>query len=38
MRCAQYRDSLDARFDGELTPDEAHEIDQHLATCPACDS
>lgn len=36
MRCPQYRDSLDARFDGELTPDEAHEIDQHLATCPEC--
>ena len=36
MRCAQYRDALDARLDGELTPDEARDVDQHLATCPAC--
>jgi anti-sigma factor (TIGR02949 family) len=36
MRCAQYRESLDARFDGELTPAEAQEIDAHLATCPEC--
>lgn len=36
MRCPQYRDSLDARFDGELTPAEAHEIDAHLATCAEC--
>ena len=36
MRCDQARDSLVARVDGELTPDEAREVDQHLATCPAC--
>ena len=36
MRCDQYRDALDARLDGELTPDEAREVDQHLATCPEC--
>jgi len=36
MPCDQFRDSLDARLDGELTPDEARDVDQHLATCPTC--
>src|SRR6185295_16295691 len=36
MQGAHYRDSLNARLDGELTPDEAREVDQHLATCPEC--
>jgi anti-sigma factor RsiW len=36
MHCDQIRDSIDARVDGELTADEAREVDQHLATCPAC--
>jgi anti-sigma factor (TIGR02949 family) len=36
MRCDDYRETLDARLDGELTPDEARDVDQHLATCPAC--
>jgi anti-sigma factor RsiW len=30
------RDSLGARLDGELTPDEEREIDRHVATCDAC--
>lgn len=36
MVCARYRDSLDARLDGELLPDEARDLDQHLATCTSC--
>ena len=36
VHCASYRDSLDARLDGELLPEEAREVDQHLATCAAC--
>ena len=35
-RCTQYRDSLDARLDGELSPDGAHDVDEHLATCASC--
>ena len=31
-----YEHLLDARLDGELTPDEAREVDQHLAICPTC--
>jgi anti-sigma factor RsiW len=36
MSCANYRDTLGARLDGELLPDEAHEIDRHIATCTGC--
>ena len=36
MQCNQCRDALDARLDGELTPDEARDVDQHLATCATC--
>ena len=36
MLCDQCRDLLEARLDGELTPDEAREIDRHLATCASC--
>ena len=32
----KYRDSLGARLDGELTPDEEQELDRHVATCDAC--
>ena len=31
-----YRDSLGARLDGELTPDEERDIDRHVATCEDC--
>jgi anti-sigma factor RsiW len=31
-----YDDLLDARLDGELTAEEAREVDQHLATCSMC--
>ena len=31
-----YDDLLDARLDGELTPEEAREVDDHVATCPTC--
>jgi anti-sigma factor RsiW len=36
MSCVRYRESLDARLDGELAPDVAREVDRHLATCEAC--
>ena len=36
MQGAHYRESLNARLDGELTPDEAREVDEHLASCPEC--
>jgi len=36
MVCDTCRDSLEARLDDELTPDEAREIDRHLATCASC--
>jgi anti-sigma factor RsiW len=36
MRCDHCRDSLDARIDNELPPDELREVDQHLATCASC--
>ena len=36
MVCDNVRESLEARLDGELAPDEAREIDRHLATCPSC--
>jgi anti-sigma factor RsiW len=31
-----YLDVLDARLDGELTPEESREVDEHLAACPSC--
>ncbi|MGH7625922.1 MAG: anti-sigma factor family protein [Gemmatimonadaceae bacterium] len=34
--CTRYRDALDARLDGELQPDEAANVDAHLATCESC--
>lgn len=34
--CAPYRDSLDARLDGELLPEEARDVDRHLAACASC--
>ena len=36
MQCRDCRDALGPRLDGELPPDEAREIDRHLATCPSC--
>jgi anti-sigma factor RsiW len=36
MSCSRYRESLDARLDGELAPDVARDVDRHLATCEAC--
>jgi len=36
MLCDTCQDSLEARLDGELPPEEAREIDRHLAACPAC--
>lgn len=36
MLCETCQTALDARLDGELPPEEALEIDRHLATCPAC--
>jgi anti-sigma factor RsiW len=36
MPCDRFRDALDARLDGVLLPDEARDVDQHLATCASC--
>ena len=36
MECDTCQAALEARLDGELTADEAREIDRHLAICPAC--
>jgi anti-sigma factor (TIGR02949 family) len=36
MICDHYRDSLGARLDGELQPDEERDIDRHVATCDSC--
>lgn len=36
MECAQAREALSARLDGELTPTEAAALDAHLLECAAC--
>lgn len=36
MSCAEYRESLSARLDGEDSPAERAATDAHLAGCPAC--
>ena len=36
MNCDQYRDTLGARLDAELEPDEERDIDRHVATCASC--
>ena len=36
MQCDSCQAALEARLDGELSVDEAREIDRHLAICPAC--
>ena len=36
MRCDECRDLLAAHADGELTPEEANEIREHLASCAQC--
>jgi predicted anti-sigma-YlaC factor YlaD len=38
MQCAQYREALSARLDGEPLGMPAGELDQHLTGCPACTS
>jgi anti-sigma factor RsiW len=35
MNCL-YGASLDAYYDGELSADAAQELEEHVATCPAC--
>lgn len=35
-RCERYTVLLSARLDGELTPEEKRELEDHLATCPDC--
>lgn len=36
MRCAQSRELLSARLDGEATADECAVLDRHLASCAGC--
>jgi len=36
MLCDTCQAALEARLDGELTAEEAREIDRHLVTCPSC--
>ena len=36
MQCRDCRDALGPRLDDELSPDEAREIDRHLAACASC--
>lgn len=36
MECGRFTQMLSARLDGELTEQEAHELEAHLAQCPAC--
>lgn len=36
MGCERYYELLSARLDGELTPNEAHELEDHVAQCPGC--
>jgi anti-sigma factor RsiW len=36
MLCDTCQAALEARLDGELSTDEAREIDRHLATCASC--
>lgn len=36
MRCDEARDRLVARDDGELSPGEATQVDEHLRGCAAC--
>ena len=36
MTCADCRDALNAYVDGELMPDEAQEVRDHLSTCGEC--
>jgi anti-sigma factor RsiW len=38
MTCKHARKKLSAFLDGELVPDEASRIEQHLASCPGCGS
>jgi len=34
--CTRYRNLIQHRLDGDITPDENQELDEHLADCPAC--
>jgi anti-sigma factor (TIGR02949 family) len=36
MSCADYTEALNALLDGELPPDQAAPLTEHLAACPAC--
>jgi anti-sigma factor RsiW len=36
MTCRRIRKKLSAFLDGEVSPEEAGRIEQHLAICPAC--
>lgn len=36
MRCTETRENLVAWLDGELSPEEADQVESHLASCPAC--
>ncbi len=34
--CKRYQDLIQKRLDGEITPEENRELDDHLADCPQC--
>ncbi len=36
MNCESWTEKLDAYFDGELSAEEARELDEHVRQCPAC--
>lgn len=38
MNCTRYRELISARRDGEITPDELTDLEQHLRDCPDCRS
>jgi len=36
MRCDRFRELMMARLDGEITPEDLRELEEHLAGCEAC--
>lgn len=36
MNCEYFRELISGRLDGELSPDEERQLDEHLNECPSC--